>query len=129
MTARQKAELRSYLAPWIGVGRVILFLVVGTLLGALSRKAIESFHPGAHFLWWVVPTATFMVFVLVRAKRWTGGPELRERIRADLQAGVLHLQRINVAEAIEVTEAEDEGPAYFLKTTDGRVLVFSGQYL
>jgi hypothetical protein len=129
LTKRQRSELQGYLSPWVTIGRAILFLAVAAGLAALLRSVIEYLRPDAHFLWWVVPPAAFMVLVFVRAKRWTGGPELRERIRADLQGGVLRLQRIDVAEAIEVTEAEDEGPAYFIKTTEGRVLVFCGQHL
>ncbi len=37
--------------------------------------------------------------------------------------------RIDAVEAIEVDEQEDEGPSFFIKTVDGQVILFTGQYL
>lgn len=129
MSPRQLAELRGYVSPWTSVGRVTLLLGASLLGGAMLRSLVIRIAPDAHFLWWLVPSLGMAAGLFALGRRGSGGPALRERIRADLAGGVLNIDCIEVAEAIEVREQEDEGPAFFLKLTDGRVLVFSGQYL
>jgi len=129
LTARQVAELKSYVSPASAVGRVVLFLLVGVIAAALLRRMVGYLYPVASAAWWSLPPVALLVVLFIYARRWTGGPELRQRIRADLAGGVLNVHRIEVVDAIEVAEEEDEGPAYFLQTSDGRVLAFAGQYL
>ena len=129
LTASQTSELRGYVLPGTVVGRIGLFVLAGCFFATLLRSLIWHIHPGAHFLWWVGPAAALLLFLFLRAHRWTGGPELRRQIQSDLQNGVLLVHHVSVVEAIEIAEEEDEGPGYFLKTSDGRVLAFTGQYL
>ena len=129
MTAQQTAELRGYVLPGTFVGRIVLFVFASGFFAALLRSLVEHIHPGAPIMWWAGPTAALLLFLSLRSHRWTGGPELRRQIKADLQNGVLQVHHVSVVEAIEIAEEEDEGPGYFLKTSDGRVLAFTGQYL
>ena len=53
----------------------------------------------------------------------------RARAARMLAAGDIDEEKVTVVDAIEVEESEDEGPHYYLKLGDGRVLFLSGQYL
>jgi hypothetical protein len=53
----------------------------------------------------------------------------RERAARMLAAGAVDEEVVQVRDAIEVEETEDEGPHYYLQLADGRVLFVSGQYL
>ena len=129
MTAEQKAELRGYTASGTEVGRVVLFVVLAFCLGSSLRYLVEHTKPGAHYLWWAAPSLLITGFVYVRSKRWTGGREFRQQVKADVAQGTAAAHRVNAVDVIEVEEREDEGPSYFVKTTDGQILLFTGQYL
>jgi hypothetical protein len=129
MTGRERAELQGYVAWSTSIFRAALFVVVGLCFAGVLRALVEKTKPGANFLWWVGPVVLLMAFLFSRAKRWTGGREFRHQVKADLKQGALAVHRVDVAEAIEVEEQEDEGPGYFVKTVTGEVMVFAGQYL
>lgn len=80
-------------------------------------------------LWWIVPSVVVGVLLYRVAGRGTGGPKFRAAVRADIARGVTAAHRVVVVDAIEVEEQEDEGPAYFVLTADGKTMVFAGQYL
>ena len=121
--------MRAYVAWGTLAARAVLLLVLGICVAAILRAVIEHTKSGVHFSWWAIPTVLVMVFIYFRSRRWTGGRDLRLKIKADLEQGTLAVHRIHVADVIEVQEREDEGPSYFVKTADGQVFVFSGQYL
>ncbi len=129
MTAEQKAELRGNVALGTAVGRVVMFVILAICVTGSLRYLVEHTKPGAHYLWWVVPSFLVMGFLLVRSKRWTGGREFRQQVRADLAQGTVAAHRIDVVDVIEVEEREDEGPSYFVKTADGKIILLTGQYL
>ena len=109
--------------------RAVMFVIAGLCLAGVLRALVEKTKRGAHFAWWAVPSALVMLFLFVRAKRWTGGGEFRQQVKADLKEGSIAVQRVDVVEAIEVEEREDEGPGYFVKTTTCEVMVLMGQDL
>ncbi|NIP58783.1 MAG: hypothetical protein GWM92_10725, partial [Gemmatimonadetes bacterium] len=78
---------------------------------------------------WAVGTLLFGIWLYSRAGRWTGGSELRDRIRRDLERGELARRRVVVVEAVEAPEVEDEGPVFFVREEDGQLLFFAGQRL
>jgi len=129
MTARQKAELRGYVALGTSVGRGALLVVFALCLTGAMRYLVEHTKPGAHYLWWVVPSLLVMGFVFVRSKRWTGGREFRQWVRADRAQGTVAAHRIDAVDIIEVEEREDEGPSYFVRTADGQIILLTGQFL
>ncbi len=129
LTAKQKAELRGYVAWSTSVGRVVIFIIVALCLGGVLRSLVEHTKPGVHYLSWLVPTLVAMGLLFYISRRWTGGRHFREQVRADLRQGTMAAHRIDAVEAIEVEELEDEGPSFFVKTADGQVIVFTGQYL
>jgi hypothetical protein len=129
LTAKQKAELRGYVARSTSVARVVIFIIVALCLAGVLRSLVEHTKPGAHYLWWAVPSLVIMALLFWISRRWTGGRHFRELVRADLRQGTAAVHRIDAVEAIEVDEQEDEGPSFFVKTADGQVILFTGQYL
>jgi hypothetical protein len=129
LSDRQRSELNGYAAPAGMIVRAVLFCGAGTALGGVLYYFTWLARPGTHFLWWLLPTLAVMAVVYIRSKRWTGGAEFRRQIRADLARGVAEARRFEIAEAVKVEEREDEGPSFFLKTADGQIFIFSGQYL
>lgn len=129
MTAKHKAELRGYVTWSTSLARVVLFAIAVFCLASLLRYLVEHTKPGAHWLWWLIPSLLVMALLYYRSGRWTGGPEFRRRVKADLEQGSVAAHHIDVIDAIEVEEREDEGPSYFVKTADGQVMLFTGQYL
>ena len=109
--------------------RAVMFVIAGLCLAGVLRALVEKTKPGAHFAWWAVPSTLVMLFLFARAKRWTGGREFRQHVKADLKEGSIAVQRVDVVEVIEVEEREDEGPGYFVKTTTDEVMVLMGQDL
>ena len=69
------------------------------------------------------------VAIYVRSKKWTGGPELRMKIRRDLEAGVSRTTIIEPAFVTEIEEEEDEGPSYVIVTKEGESILLTGQWL
>ena len=47
----------------------------------------------------------------------------------DLELGLADVEHYDITDALLIEEQEDEGPAYYLRLTDGRVLFLQGQYL
>ena len=131
LTAKQRAELRGYISPWIQLARAGLYLaglaVVGHLCHGLALRLPVALSPLALTLAWSAPVLALAIFWLVRGRRWTGGPEFRRAAAADLRDGLAVARSVTVAEAILYPEREDEGPAYLLRTAEGAVLLGAGQ--
>jgi hypothetical protein len=132
-TKKQRKELHGYVARGTVLFRAILFLAVmgvaGWLLRVLHAQLTDGASPFAHDAWWMVPLTALAIALYIRAGRWTGGLALRKKIRADLAGGQAAARRIVAVDAIEVEEQEDEGPAFFVLTDEGRTMLFAGQYL
>jgi hypothetical protein len=133
LTRQQREELQGYIAWGTTAFRFILFLGGLFLVGAIFRflqSLASKVWPGASsHLWWVVPTLILGVALYRRSRAWTGGTELREKVRNDLSRDVAAVYRIAVKEALQIEEREDEGPGFFLRTADDRTMLFAGQYL
>jgi hypothetical protein len=127
LTKRERRELQGYVAWSTGALRALLFLLAIAIVAAAAWR-VHSWL-GARGPWWLVAPALAGVALFFVAGRWTGGPEMRRRIRADLASGMAKVTLVSATEAIESEEAEDEGPTFFLRTEDGRSVVFAGQYL
>jgi hypothetical protein len=105
----------------------VLFLIAVAAIGGLSWR-IQRWTPlSAPF--WLLPTIAVAIALYVRSKRWTGGRDLREDIRADLRANSARVYHVQVRDAIVFEEQEDEGPIVFVLTDGGETLVFTGQDL
>jgi hypothetical protein len=76
-----------------------------------------------------LPTSAAGFLLYVRARRWTGGRELRRRIRQDLAANAAVVHHVRVRDALVFDEQEDEGPIVFVLTDTDETLVFTGQDL
>lgn len=129
MTRRQRRELQGYVAVSTTLGRALLFLagvgVVGLLSWSIARR-VPVVLGGA---WWPLAPLLVGAWLLRASGKWTGGPEFRRRVREDIAGGVVAVRRVSAVEAIEVEEAEDEGPAYFVLTRDGQTLYLAFQEL
>jgi hypothetical protein len=108
-------------------GRAVLFLVALAIVGAACRRVQQWLQLPDPL--WLLPTAAAGLVLYVRARRWTGGRELRRRIRHDLAANAAVVHLIRVRDAIVFDEQEDEGPIVFLLTDTDETLVFTGQDL
>jgi len=132
-TKKQKSQLEGYVSLTVRSVRGILFLAIVFLVGASLRSIHFSFAPkqGIFALpeWWIVPGIVFTCWFFYRWRRWTGGGRGVTQIRQDLARGEVAIHQIDVLDAIEVEELEDEGPSYFILTNDREVLYFSGQWL
>lgn len=129
MTARQRSELQSVVSPVTSVARVGLYFVAVGLVGLVLRGLQASFGLKTEIPFWMVPTLILGGLLYVRGGRWTGGPELRGKIRQDLERGEVIHHRVRVVDALEAPEVEDEGPVFFLVEEDGATLFFAGQEL
>jgi hypothetical protein len=49
---------------------------------------------------WLLPTSIVGLLLYVRARRWTGGRELRRRIRQDLAANAAVVHQVRVRDAV-----------------------------
>ena len=127
LTTRERRELQGYVAWSVGALRALLFLLAVSIVAAAAWR-IHSWL-GGRGLWWLVAPTLAGIALFSVAGRWTGGPELRRRIRADLTAGMARVTVVRATDAIMAEEAEDEGPTFFLRTGDGGSVVFAGQYL
>jgi hypothetical protein len=79
--------------------------------------------------YWVVLPIAIGLALWWRARRWTGGRDLRARIRRDLKSNTAAVHVLSVVDAIRVEEAEDEGPTFFLKLETGETVAIGGQFL
>lgn len=133
MTARERAELTGLVSAGAIAARAALFVlavaVVGWVSATLQAFGAQLVGSPLELPFWIAPTLAFATFLYVRAGRWTGGRELRNRVRRDLRRGELAHLRVRVVEALEAPEVEDEGPVIFVRTDDGVTLFFSGQEL
>jgi len=131
ISKRRLAELQGYVAWGTTLFRAVLFAAaLGGLAWLLRTSHVRLGRPLADSdLVWIVPTLALAIVIYVIAGRWTGGRALRAAIRKDLAGGVAAVHHVIALDAVEVEEAEDEGPAYFVLTEDGRTLLFAGQYL
>lgn len=122
LTRKQRAELEGYVAWSTSLFRTGLFLVMLATASWIMRRFLG-------YPWWVAATAALGVVFFMIGRKGTGGRALRRKIRADLANGVAAVHRVVAVDAIEVEQAEDEGPGYFILTSDGRTMLFAGQYL
>jgi len=123
----ERRELEGLVGFTTTLYRLLLFLLATAVVGALVWR-IQSWASVTGF-WWLLPTLLFGVFLYARAGRWTGGRGFRSDVRSDLASNRARAYMVRVVDAIEVQEAEDEGPTFFLKTNDGTTLAMAGQYL
>lgn len=127
LTSRERRELRGYVGWTPVVARAVLFLLALVVVAAICRGVQRGLQLPDPL--WVLPTAAVGLFLYFRAGRWTGGRELRRRIRLDLQAGAALVHHVRVRDAMIFEEREDEGPIVFVHTDAGETLVFTGQDL
>ena len=127
LTRRERQELEGYVSWGPVVGRALIFLVALAIVGVASRRIQQWLHLPEPL--WLLPTGLAGLLLYVRSRRWTGGRELRERIRRDLAANAALVHHIRTREAILFEENEDEGPIVFVLTDTGETLVFLGQDL
>lgn len=124
LTKRERAELAGYVSRSTAAGRAILF---GLALAAMAGMALKVQRwLSVDQPWWVVPTAAVGLVLYWRSGRWTGGRDLRARIRRDLEANTATVRVLSVVDAIRVDEAEDEGPTFFLKLETGETVAILG---
>ena len=127
LTRREREELQGYVSWGPVTGRAVLFLVALAIVGAATRGVQQWLRLPDPL--WLLRTGIVGLLLYVRSRRWTGGRELRERIRQDLAVNAALVHRIQTREAIVFDEREDEGPIVFLLTDTGETLVFLGQDL
>ena len=127
LTRREREELQGYVSWGPVTGRAVLFLVALAIVGAATRGVQQWLRLPDPL--WLLPTGIVGLLLYVRSRRWTGGRELRERIRQDLAVNAALVHRIQTREAIVFDEREDEAPIVFLLTDTGETLVFLGQGL
>lgn len=129
MTTRQRRELQGYVARSIALVRALLFLAAVAVVGTVSASLAWQLPALRAGPWWLLPTLGFGAWLFRVSGRWTGGTEFRRQVRRDLADGVVAVRRVRAVDAIEVEEAEDEGPAYFIQTEDDRTLYLAFQEL
>lgn len=133
LTAKQKAELRGYVSRSVRLVRAVLFVAIVALLTVCLRSIHSSFAPkqglASNPLLWIVPALAFAAWFYIRWQRWTGGGRGTVDIRNDLARGEVAIHHVQVLDAIEIEEVEDEGPSYFILTSEKEILYFNGQWL
>jgi hypothetical protein len=133
LTKKQRAELLGYVSWPVQIVRAILFLGIIFLVGAALKSLHAAFAPKQGFAsnsaLWIIPSLAFAAWFYFRWQRWTGGARGAANIRNDLTRGEIANHHVQVVDAIEIEELEDEGPSYFLLTSENEVLYFSGQWL
>ena len=127
LTKRERAELEGYVSRGAVAGRAVLFVLAVAAVGRVSWRIQQSFLLPAPL--WLAPTLAVAVVLYVRSRRWTGGRDLRDRIRADLRANSAQVHHFHVRDAIVFDEREDEGPIVFVLTDTDETVVFTGQDL
>ena len=127
LTKRERTELQGYVSTGASAGRTVLFLIAVAAVAGVSWRVQQGFATSKPV--WLLPTLLFAVFIYFRAKRWTGGRELRDAFKGDLESNSARVHRIKVRDAIVFQEQEDEGPVVFVLTDTGETVVFVGQEL
>jgi hypothetical protein len=92
------------------------------------RDLAKWLNPHSHYLWWLTPLVLLIGVVLFWVITRSGSRAFGEKVKDDLRRGEAAVHRVDVIDAIEVEELEDEGPSFFIKTTEGTILYFAGQY-
>jgi hypothetical protein len=131
ISKRRLAQLQGYASWSTSAFRAALFLIaVGAAAWLLRRIYMAFVLPvvDADAIW-VLPSVAVAIGLYVLGSRWTGGRSFRAAVRADLAGGVAAVHRVVAVDAIEVEEGEDEGPSFFVLTSEGSTLLFTGQYL
>jgi len=127
LSKKQRKELEPFVAISTIILRVSVYVVfIGVLGGMLRGCQIKTVDAPPI---WLAVTALIAVAIYVKSKKWTGGPELRRKIRQDLKAGVSRTTIIEPAFVTEIEEQEDEGPSYVIVTKDGESVLLTGQWL
>ncbi len=127
LTKRERTELQGYVSAGASAGRTVLFLIAVAAVAGVSWRVQQGFATSKPV--WLLPTLLFAVFIYVRASRWTGGRELRDQFKLDLESNSALVHRIQVRDAILFEEQEDEGPVVFVLTETRETVVFLGQDL
>jgi hypothetical protein len=101
-------------------------ILITVMVGNILRFADRPF-----FGWLVIASAALGLSVSILSVRFESqaASEARERERHIREQGQAEVLQCTVAGAIEVEEAEDEGPGYFLDVGEGQLLYLQGQYL
>ena len=116
LTKRERAELVGYVSRSTGWLRAVLFALVLAAVAGLAFKFQRSLsidHPV-----WVGPTALVGLTLYWRSRRWTGGRDLRARIRQDLESNTAAVHVLSVVDAIKVEEIDT-----------GETVAIGGQFL
>lgn len=124
---KEVEELRGLVAPSTTIFRAFLFVLAGVAAGWLFHLLQRLL--GVDGWWWLIPTIGGMAVLFRRAKRWTGGADLRRRVQRDLAEDEARVTRAAAVSAIGFAEHEDEGPAWVIECASGETLLFAGQYL
>lgn len=127
LTKRERAELVGYVSRSTVWSRAVLFALALTAVAGLAFKFQRSLSIDQPV--WIVPTALVGLTLYWRSRRWTGGRDLRARIRQDLESNTAAVHILSVVDAIKVEEAEDEGPTFFLELDTGETVAIGGQFL
>jgi hypothetical protein len=127
LTKRERAELVGYVSRSAVASRALLFALALGAVGGMAFKVQRWLSIDQPY--WVVPPIVVGLALCWRSRRWTGGRDLRERIRRDLKSNTAAVHVLSVVDAIKVEEAEDEGPTFFLKLETGETVAMSGQFL
>ena len=128
LKARERSELVGFVSPWIWAFRAALFVIAGALAGWAAYTLENALLPASlPRLVWLLPTTLFAAWLYVRSRRWTGGPEFREKVRKDIQEGVACRLHVEVAAAVEFEGSGDSGPTFVITTASGEALLFCGQ--
>lgn len=121
LNRHQRKELQGYVATSTTLFRGALFLLAVGGTGLVSRSLARQLPSIPDGSWLLAPIGVGLL-LLRSSGNWTGGADFRRKVRQDLAGGVAAVRRVSAVEAIEVEEAEDEGPAYFILTRDGQTL-------
>ena len=127
LSKKQRKELEPFVSTSTTILRVSVYVVfIGVLGGMLRGCQIKTVDAPPI---WLAVTAIIAVVIFVKSKKRTGGPELRTKIRQDLEAGVSRTTIIEPAFVTEIEEQEDEGPSFIIVTKEGELVLLTGQWL
>jgi len=125
LTKRQREELKGIIAPSTQILRVALFTACAAAVGSAFRWA--QFLVTDSMPIWLIPTGLLLVWIYLKSGEWTGGRELRRKVREDLEIGHLIMTILEPRTVDEVEEHENEGPSYIIDNIDGSVFLLTGQ--
>ena len=123
LTEGEREELKGIVSLGAIIGRAVIFIVVVGIVGLVCWNLNQA---KPDLVWWPVPVLAAAMTIFVGSKRLTGGLELRDRIRKDLQQGEAEVRVFSLNTVVVFREVEDEGPVWFFR--DGaRNYALSGQ--